>query len=93
MKDEEKAESTSSSVNEDDKEKKPKPTLKQRLENKLMKIDQRAIDLKVNKSSRILGYQKPDFYIMENRMDKNKRRPDDPEYDPTSIYIPLNQFQ
>ena len=29
----------------------------------------------------------PTFIATEERWDKNKRRPSDPEYDPTSVYI------
>ena len=34
----------------------------------------------------------PDFILDENIRDRNKKRPNEPGYDPTSVYIPPNSF-
>jgi len=34
------------------------------------------------------------YFIREDKVkDANMRRPDDPEYDPTTLYIPQNEWQ
>ena len=35
----------------------------------------------------------PSFILPEVRLDKNKRRPEDPEYDPTSVYISKDDYR
>jgi DNA mismatch repair protein MSH6 len=35
----------------------------------------------------------PKFYLPENRVDKNMRKPSDPNYDPSSIHIPPEEFK
>lgn len=35
----------------------------------------------------------PKFYLLENRVDKNGRKPNDPNYDPSSIHIPPEEYK
>lgn len=35
----------------------------------------------------------PDFIKEENIRDAEKRRPDDPNYDPTTLYIPPDKWK
>lgn len=47
----------------------------------------------MTKKEQLLAKQKPKFFLEENRVDKNKRRPSDPLFDPASIYIPPEDFK
>ncbi len=44
---------------------------------------------KYSKKDKLLERNKklPDFLLAENRRDGQKRRPDDPDYDPSTLYI------
>lgn len=46
----------------------------------------------MTKREKVLSRKPPSFALPENRMDKNMRKPSDPEYDPTSLYISRNDY-
>ena len=48
---------------------------------------------KMTKKEQLMTKKKPNFLMDEHRMDKNKRLPSDPLYDPSSIYIPSDDFK
>ena len=41
----------------------------------------------------IMSRKPPAFLLPENRLDKNQKRPTDPEYDPTSILISAQEYR
>lgn len=48
---------------------------------------------KMTKKEQLLARTKPKFYLPENRVDKNKRKPEDPLFDPSTIFIPPEEFK
>ena len=47
----------------------------------------------MTKKEQLLARTYPNFLLPENRLDKNKRNKDDPNYDPCSVFISPEEFK
>ena len=71
----------------------PKPKKEQGFFQEAKKLDTKKLDAgKQNAKYDKEKWELPAFIKPENIKDKNKRRPDDPDYDNTSVYIPDQAF-
>ena len=48
---------------------------------------------KITKKEQLMTKKSPDFMLEENRIDSKKRRPSDPNYDPSSVFISPEEFE